>query len=412
MSGIELDALLAPITEDSPAGEDIRENPSPNSIYRQIKDARSEARSAERNMLFMDEEEATKSKLKSSEEYWQTIEKLSPEILKNHAKDLEIASWYTESLLRSRHYHSDYPDNSGGFVTQFSALNQGFKLILEMINQYWDNLYPLPDEDGLETKVAPLSGLNGEGGEGTLIAPLRNLFIGFNFTYWDALQAREDDSIADEEKREKKIKQVTENGGWTMTEIRREINNTPPKYYECLVKDIESCISTFSTLDQTLYERCQEHAPPTRNITETLEAIRSMVKTIAEDRLVLAESTNVAMEPADMPDQMMENSATSPQTISGTTTGVPGFTASHIKPIDAAIQTREEALKQLLLIAEFFHKTEPHSPVSYSLKKTVRWAKMPLDQLLRELIPDESMQESLSSLTGVKIMKDEDDDDY
>ena len=30
------------------------------------------------------------------------------------------------------------------------------------MEQFWDGIYPLPDEDGLATRVAPLTGLNGE----------------------------------------------------------------------------------------------------------------------------------------------------------------------------------------------------------------------------------------------------------
>ena len=58
-----------------------------------------------------------------------------------------------------------------------AGLRDGFRLIREMTEGFWDGLYPVEDEDGVETKVAPLTGLNGEGADGTLIQPLRKIEI-------------------------------------------------------------------------------------------------------------------------------------------------------------------------------------------------------------------------------------------
>ena len=71
-----------------------------------------------------------------------------------------------------------------------------------------------------------------------------------------------------------------------------------------------------------------------------------------------------------------------------------------------AINSREAAFKQLLDIAQFFRKTEPHSPVSYVLEKAVKWGNMPLNELIVELIPDSSSRERYSELTGVKSNED------
>ena len=46
--GFDLAALLAPIAEGAPAGTDLREDYSPNSLYFRLRDARAEARDAER----------------------------------------------------------------------------------------------------------------------------------------------------------------------------------------------------------------------------------------------------------------------------------------------------------------------------------------------------------------------------
>ena len=52
------------------------------------------------------------------------------------------------------------------------------------------------------------------------------------------------------------------------------------------------------------------------------------------------------------------------------------------------VRTREDAFRALLQVADYFKRTEPHSPVAYSLEQAVRWGRMPLPELLTELIPE------------------------
>jgi type VI secretion system protein ImpA len=52
------------------------------------------------------------------------------------------------------------------------------------------------------------------------------------------------------------------------------------------------------------------------------------------------------------------------------------------------LQSRQQALAQLRLVADFFRHTEPHSPVAYLADKAARWGEMPLHVWLRTVIKD------------------------
>jgi type VI secretion system protein ImpA len=67
------------------------------------------------------------------------------------------------------------------------------------------------------------------------------------------------------------------------------------------------------------------------------------------------------------------------------------------------IQTRDDAFRALLMVADFFQRTEPHSPVSYALRQAVRWGQMPLPELLTELIPDATVRDGLFRHVGIKV---------
>ena len=184
---IPLEKLLTPISDEFGVGENLRENTSADSAYHRIKDARKAARAAERNNMFDNDNSEANN-------HWRQILDLAPDVLESQSKDLDIACWYTEALTRQY---------------GFQGLRDGFKLINGFIENFWDNVYPLPDEDGIETRTATLTGLNGEGSEGVLISPIRNVDItqGNNpgpFSYWKYQQALDVEKIIDEESRAEK----------------------------------------------------------------------------------------------------------------------------------------------------------------------------------------------------------------
>src|SRR3954464_1127293 len=93
--GFDLEALLAPIPGDAPQGTDIREDFSATSPYNRLRDARSEARDAERAQDAGDQDTRDPAPL------WRTVRDLALKTLAETTKDLEVAAWLTEALVRS-----------------------------------------------------------------------------------------------------------------------------------------------------------------------------------------------------------------------------------------------------------------------------------------------------------------------
>ena len=59
--------------------------------------------------------------------------------------------------------------------------------------------------------------------------------------------------------------------------------------------------------------------------------------------------------------------------------------ATPVRGPAGAPGSRKEALQQLRQVAEFFRRTEPHSPVAYLAEKAARWGEMPLHVWLKRL---------------------------
>jgi type VI secretion system protein ImpA len=65
-------------------------------------------------------------------------------------------------------------------------------------------------------------------------------------------------------------------------------------------------------------------------------------------------------------------------------------------------QSREHALAQLRLVAEFFRRAEPHSPVAYLAEKAANWGEMPLHEWLRAVVEDPAQMARFDALLGAQ----------
>ena len=273
----------------------------------------------------------------------------------------------------------------------FQGLKDGFSLIRQLIENFWEQgLYPVEDEDGIETRVAPIAGLNGEGADGVLLSPIRNSFITEDASYepyslWQYQQAIDISRLSDERKQHDQIERI----GFSMENIDKAVANSSSEYYSNLYQDIEVCLTEYQAIDKLLTEFCGSHeAPPSSKIIELLQDAKGAINHIAKAKLPIITDTSDVDEESDS--EQLDEQATS-------------SAASQNSAVTNALNSRDDAFKQLNTIAEYFKKTEPHSPISYMLTKTVKWGNMPLEELMKELIPDSSSRDTYSSLTGVGV---------
>ncbi|MES2129784.1 MAG: type VI secretion system ImpA family N-terminal domain-containing protein [Pseudomonadota bacterium] len=65
------------------------------------------------------------------------------------------------------------------------------------------------------------------------------------------------------------------------------------------------------------------------------------------------------------------------------------------------LQTRAQALAQLRSVADFFRRTEPHSPVAYLADKAAHWGEQPLHVWLQSVVKDPASYAQLQELLGI-----------
>jgi type VI secretion system protein ImpA len=330
---IDIDALLQAISEEAPAGTDPRADSSPASLYYRTKDARNAARSAER---------AAVETGGASPEEWDTVADTAMTILTSHGKDLEIAAWLVEALLRTE---------------GFAGLRDGMKVLAGIVNGFWETCFPELDEDGVEGKVSAVAGLNGSGAVGTLIQPIRLVPIThgsqWSFSLWNYEQATDLVKVTDSSRRQERI----DNGAVTMEQFLESVADTSPAFFADTQAVIVEALAALAEMSAAFDAVAGVDAPP--------------ISALRDDAGQQGEAGQMA---------------------AGTVV---------VRKIEG-YQSREEALAELTRISAYFRKTEPHSPMSYTLEDAVRRARMSLPDLLVELVEDPAHLQRILLAAGIK----------
>jgi type VI secretion system protein ImpA len=363
IEGLDLETLLAPISAEAPTGIDVRTDFSPTSLYFRLRDARAEARTAERAADADPNAEGT------SAESWRTVRSLAVKILSEQSKDLEAASWLTEALVRTN---------------GLAGLAFGAELIGGLADRYWDNVYPMPDEDGMETRISPVSGLNGEGGNGTLAQPLNktrlfNNAAGEPVMLFQYQQSADLEGIADKARKEARIKA----GVVPFADLQGIARAAGPGNFVAIRRAAREALANWTAMGEILDRVAGSDSPSTRQISETLQTILQVVNQYAPPEA--AESSGEAATDEAGGEMIAEDA---------------GGGGGGGKP--KKMVTREDALAALTEVAEFFRRTEPQSPLAYTIDDAIRRGRMTWPELLGELVQDQGVRNNILNSLGIK----------
>jgi len=358
IEGIDLETLLAPIPGGAPAGIDVRNDFSPASVYFRLRDARAEARAAERAA------DSNPGSETGIAEGWRGVRSLAVKLLSEQAKDLEVAAWLTESLVRS--------DGLAGLAF-------GSQLLGGLAERYWDDVFPTPDEDGIVTRVAPVTGLNGESGDGTLIQPLQKIKLfngpsGEPILFFNYEQSADLAALSDPARIESRLKA----GVMPFDRVEAAARGASRGLFVGLRRGLDEALAAWDAMDQVFERAAGSDAPPTRRVRDLLQRILAIVDRYAPAQAEAAAEPQAAESPA----------------------GATAAPAAGGGP--RRLATREDALGALTEIAEFFRRTEPQSPLAYTIEDAVRRGRLSWPELMKEIVSDDSLRNNILSSLGIK----------
>ena len=356
---VDLETLLQPISEDNPSGESLRYS----GLYDQI----AEARRADDSAALGD----WKTDLKTSD--FRKVIELATAALANQTKDLQIAAWLSESLIKEH---------------GFAGLRDGLKLAAGLQERFWETLHPEIDEGDMEGRANAISWIDTQDTFALKALPITGDQGYSFFDYEDSKRFDIPENLtalpSDDQKRYQELQaEADASNRVTADRWRKEKLATRRAAMESINFDIEECIEAFHQLNAVVeakYDRNQ--MPGLGALKKALGDVHDVVKKLLEDKRI--------EEPDPEPESIEEI------TESGSNGTNPAAKASAT----GAIQSRKDALKRLNDIAIYFQQTEPHSPVSYLINRAVKWGNMPLESWLQDVIKDETILVQLRQTLG------------
>ncbi len=246
-----LEDLLAPISEEHPAGEDITSAPE----WQPINEAR-------RRDKVLGRQNAD----------WPLIQQLLSQALAHKSKDLRLAVWLAEASLK---------------LLGFAGLRDSLRLIRGLIETYWDlGLYPEIEGGDLQFRAMPLDCF----GEDNLPSGIRLIPLtarsdgGRDYSYLDYRQSRtigwEKDvrnALGDiDPAKEEKRKSALEAGGVSAEMFDVAVGLTRRASVETLRKDFDGAWEELQQLEQTLEEKFKTDVPGTSDTRDAFEDCRRL----------------------------------------------------------------------------------------------------------------------------------------
>ena len=163
-----------------------------------------------------------------------------------------------------------------------------------------------------------------------------------------------------------------------------------------MLATLEETHESYKRMAETLRGHCNKDAPPTSKITGLLDEIIRACQFIFADKLVQpAEEAPATVDSADANSEAQATTQTGAATQTVTTT--------VMATRDGAIVNRDDALRRLSDIAQYFRTYEPHTPMGPSIERLIKWGRMSVGELMMELIPDAQAQAIFAQLTGVAL---------
>ncbi len=362
---VNIEDLLKPIAGDSPAGKIAREGKE----FDVLKEARREEETLNQGDWKRDIKVAD----------WQKVVQVASKILSEESKDLEVTVWLTEGLVKRY---------------GFAGLREGLTVLRGLHTRFWDSVHPMIEDGDREVRTGRLSVLNKLLPPAIRMIPLVLDSAGPSYAYWQYRESQEVDNLrrgaaSDADKRVR-LDEALKEGKLDGEKFNKVAAATPLSHCATLLEQTVQCIQELQALTKILDERYGEDAPSLRLIEEAVMDCQVLV-----DGLVKAKG-GIGLQSNQSTSSVPDGSKPTEATMNAVSTPVTG---------DSSHKDRAWALRQLTEVAEFFQKTEPHSPISYLVQRAARWGQMPLDEWLQEVIKNPGVLGEVRETLGIKSEK-------
>ena len=347
---MNLEALLQPLDGESPCGTDMSFSAEFDTLQQM---RRSDDPTLDQGEWVTD--------LKVAD--WPGVVRLAEQLMSTRTKDLRLAGWLTEGAAH---------------VKGYGGLADGLALYGALCRQFWPLVHPLPDEGDHELRAGSVGWLLGQVVQLSRALPLLQLGAA-------AYDLRDIEAARQLQQAQQRNPDLSVEGKVTMEQIARAQRETPASHILDVLDQCRRAQAELQTLQGAVDTHFGADGPGFSAARQALVDAQHEIERVARDAGALGREESASADPG--------GATPGADQAGGAIGGVP--------------TTRGEALAQLRRVADFFRRTEPHSPVAYLADKAARWGDMPLHVWLRAVMKEPNSLSQLEDLLGVEPPSDE-----
>jgi len=352
------DTVLAPLAPDAPCGPPLRYDP----VFTAIRLARDE----DDPSLPMGQWERP---LKRAD--WPAIGALCVDMLAARSKDVQIAAWLVEAMLRQN---------------GLAGLRDGLRLLAALLARYWPQLHPVIEDDGdLDARLAPFEWINESLGtsvrlHAVLLTVDLDQPVPLTLAVWERMTVEE---LAPETPATGRAKPVLAEPEPTRADIATAALGMGPAVAQA-VGLVGDCLDALEAIAAFLHAQLADEAP---NLGKLEAALSGAARMLAQLYAACADE--------DADGDVLEDDApgAAPQPVPVPAAAVP--TGPHWR-------NRAEAYVTLGALADYLSAVEPHSPTPFLIRRAVNWGAMSLPEVIAEIIREEGDVSRLFNVLGIK----------
>lgn len=330
MASLDIAALISPVSEASPCGDNLEYDPSFSNL---------EILATPRA-----EQQIGDAVAAGAEPEWQDVRKAA-EAMFARTKDLRVAGHLTRAVL--------HLDGIGG-------LRDGLALIYALVERYWDEVQPrLDPEDGLDPTMR-VNVINSLADPAAVINPLRRLplvssrLVG-RFSLRDMLVARGDLEAAGNDAKVE------------ISTIKAAFTDIGATAGQAVRAEIEDALNAAKAIEKVVSDKVGAASGP--SLTPLTATLRDMAKIF---------------------DEYMPSAA--PQAVAApqgsTEAARDAGSGSAMASVPGEIRSREDVIQAIDRICEYYSRMEPASPLPFLLARARRLVFASFIDIMKDIAPD------------------------
>lgn len=330
----DIEEFLSPISDDSPAGEDIRYEV----VFDEIRTAR------ESDPDLPQGEWETERRVAD----FKAVVKMAGEVLRDRSKDLQVAAWLLEAWVRRE---------------GFPGLHSGLTLQRELLERFWDDVHPEIDDGDLEFRAAPLEWIAGYLEPSIRAIPINP--AGHDLIAYKVGRALGYEEAVEREPEKRAARQAEIDGGKVAPEsFDAAVAAAPKSWYKEVVAGIDASLAALDALEALTDERFDDVAPSFRALREVIAEVERVVRRILAEKL------------EEDPDPVGAPSADEPAAATATSGGPAGSSGASAGGQPTEPISRDDAGSRIAVAARYLRANDPLDPAPYLMIRGLRWGEL------------------------------------